>query len=159
MLLAWPGIPGGKSYFINAWVGKNGRGGGGSIKMRGGENMSADYTQTKRSWGGGKKIIRFRLQYVIWWWQLVWTEEWGPISTTTLGWSVKIRSIEEDETANIWVGSDIKWSKPYIEVKELIWAPPGEVISSGHQPLDLVLKSPKIIVNDDLSWLIWFIGF
>ena len=35
MLLAWPGIPGGKSYFINGWVGKDGGGEG--------ENMSADY--------------------------------------------------------------------------------------------------------------------
>ena len=29
ILLAWPGIPGGESYFINGWVGKNGEGGGG----------------------------------------------------------------------------------------------------------------------------------
>ena len=27
MLLAWPWIHGGKSYFINGWVGKNGEGG------------------------------------------------------------------------------------------------------------------------------------
>ena len=33
MLLAWPWIPGGKPYFINGWVGKNG---GGSRKNGGG---------------------------------------------------------------------------------------------------------------------------
>ena len=35
MLLAWPRIPGGKSYYINGWVGKNVCvwGGDGSIKM------------------------------------------------------------------------------------------------------------------------------
>ena len=37
MLLAWPGVLGRKSYFINGWVGKNEGGGGG-----GGENMSAE---------------------------------------------------------------------------------------------------------------------
>ena len=45
MLLAWPGVPGGKSYFINGWVGKNR---GVSIKMGTGfENMSADYGTVK----------------------------------------------------------------------------------------------------------------
>ena len=81
-----------------------------------------------------------------------------PLSTTKLGWSVKISSIHENEAGIIWVGSDINWSKPYIEIKELIWVPSGEVISS-HQLLDLALKSPKIIVNDGLSCLIWYISF
>ena len=72
---------------------------------------------------------------------------------------MKIRSTHEDEAGNIWVGSDINWSKPYIEIKELIWVTSGEVISSGHQSLDLALKSPKIIVNDGLSCLIWFVSF
>ena len=58
-----------------------------------------------------------------------------------------------------WVASDINWSKPYRVIKELIWVPSGEVISSGHQSLDLALKSSKIIVSDDLSCLIWFIPF
>ena len=39
MLLAWPGVLGRKSYFINGWVGKNEGGGGGG----GGENMYAEY--------------------------------------------------------------------------------------------------------------------
>ena len=38
MLLAWPGVLGRKSYFINGWVGKN-EGGGVSIKMGGGEGV------------------------------------------------------------------------------------------------------------------------
>ena len=90
---------------------------------------------------------------------MVWREGWAPISTTKLGWSVKIRSTQEGEASNIWVESDFNWLKPYIEIKEVIWVPSGEVISSGHQLLDLVLKSPKIIVNDGLSCLIWFISF
>ena len=57
------------------------------------------------------------------------------------------------------MSSDINWSKSYIEIKELIWVPSGEVISPGHQSLDLSLKSPKIIVNNGLSCLIWFISF
>ena len=36
MLLAWPRIPGGKSYYVNGWVGKNGGGGGGGGKKGGG---------------------------------------------------------------------------------------------------------------------------
>ena len=47
MLLAWPGVLGRKSYFINGWVGKNEGGGGGVAKKMGGgaggENMSAEY--------------------------------------------------------------------------------------------------------------------
>ena len=50
-------------------------------------------------------------------------EGWMPLLTTNLGWSIKIRSIQEDEAGNIWVRSDINWWKPYIEIKELIWVP------------------------------------
>ena len=64
-----------------------------------------------------------------------------------------MRSILEDELGKIWVGSDINWSKPYRDIKELIWTPLREVILSGHQSLDLTLKSPKIIVSDGLSSL------
>ena len=59
----------------------------------------------------------------------------------------------------MWVGSDIKLLKPHIKIRELIWVPSEEVISSGYQELGLTLKSPKTIVNDGLSCLIWFIRF
>ena len=36
----------------------------------------------------------------------------------------------------MWVRSDVNWSEPHIEIKELIWVPLGEVIF-GHQSLDL----------------------
>ena len=87
---------------------------------------------------------------------MVLRKRWTPLSTTKLSWSVKIRSIQEDEAGNIWVGSDINWLKSYIEIKEIILVPSGEMISFGHQSLDLALKSPKIIANDDLTCLIWF---
>ena len=60
----------------------------------------------------------------------------------------------EDKLGKIWVGSDINRSKPYRDIKELIWTPLREVILFGHQSLDLALKSPKIIVGDGLSSLI-----
>lgn len=55
----------------------------------------------------------------------------------------------EDEVGGIWVGSDVTWSKSFRNVKELIWVPSGEAISSDHQSLDLV--------NDGLGCLILFI--
>ena len=67
---------------------------------------------------------------------MVWKEGWTPLSTTKLGSKVKIRSVQEDEAGNIWVRSDVNWSEPHIEIKELIWVPLGEVIF-GHQSLDL----------------------
>ena len=90
---------------------------------------------------------------------MVWRKGWTPLLTTNLGWSVKITSTQEDEAGNIWIVSDINWSKPYIKIKELLWVPSGEVISLGHQSLNLALKSPKVIVNDGSSCLIWFIRF
>lgn len=46
----------------------------------------------------------------------------------------------EDEVGGIWVGYDVTWSKPFRNVKELIWVPSREAISSEHQSLDLPLN-------------------
>ena len=37
-------------------------------------------------------------------------KEWWPQSTGKLGWLVKMRSIQDNEFGNRWVGSDISWS-------------------------------------------------
>ena len=65
MLFAWPRIPGGKSYYVNGWVGKNG-GGGVSIKMGvgggGDENMSADWRSRYISLKGFHRKLQRRVQ-------------------------------------------------------------------------------------------------
>ena len=52
-------------------------------------------------------IIRLNLQKNIWWWQLGRKEGRTPLSTTKLGLSVKMRSMQGNEFGNKWVGSDI----------------------------------------------------
>ena len=39
-------------------------------------------------------------------------EGWVPLSVRRLGWSVKIRSVQEEEFSKMWVGSDINRWKP-----------------------------------------------
>ena len=53
--------------------------------------------------------IRLNLQKLnfISWWQLGCKKGWTPLSTTKLGWSVKMRSMQGNEFGNKWVGSDI----------------------------------------------------
>ena len=80
----------------------------------------------------------------------------GRMNTTInskLGWSVKMRSMQDDEFSNRWVGSDISWCNPCIVVNELMSVPSGDVMSSGHHVVDLALKLPIIIVKDGLSSL------
>ena len=62
-----------------------------------------------------------------------------------------MRSLQDDEFGNRWVGSDISWCNPCIVVNESMPVPSGDDVSSGHYDLDLALKSPIIIVKDDLE--------
>ena len=72
-----------------------------------------------------------------------------PLSATRSGWSVKIRSIHEDEFGKRWLGCDICWSKPYVEVKNSIWIPSLVVISWVHHVLNFTLKSPNTVKKVD----------
>ena len=110
-------------------------------------------SQTKCSYGGGYTILRLSLQYVIWWWQFSCSVGWTPLSTTKLGWSVKIRSMQDSEFRNIWVGSDISWWNPWVETKESNLVPSIVVESPDHHDFDRALKSPKMTVKD--GWKIW----
>ena len=86
----------------------------------------------------------------MWWWQLGCKEGWTPQTTAKLGWSVKMRSMQDNEFGNRWVGSHISWCSPCI-VNESMSVPSGDVLSSGHHDLDLALKLSNIIVKDGLS--------
>ena len=58
--------------------------------------------------------------HIIWWWQFWWREEWTPDSISRLGWEVNNRSIYEDESVKIWVGSLINCCKPNWDVTRLV---------------------------------------
>ena len=96
-------------------------------------------------------MLRLSLQWVIWWWHLVFKVECVPQLTTKLGWLVKIKSIQELELDSMCVGSDISWSKLCNDVRASKCVPSVVVLSSFHQDEDLALKSPKIIVNKELD--------
>ena len=72
--------------------------------------------QTSRSYGGGKTTLRLNLANTIWWWQFWCKEDWTPDSTTKLGWEAKIKSMQEDLSPVIWVGSWISCSSPNQDV-------------------------------------------
>ena len=56
-------------------------------------------------------IFKSILQWITSWWEFGCNEGWVPLSIKRLGWSVKIRSIQE-EFSKICVGSDISFLKP-----------------------------------------------
>ena len=103
--------------------------------------------QIKRSFGRGYTILRLSLQYVIWWWQFLCRVGWTPLLTSKPGWSVKIRSMQDREFCNIWVGSDISWWKPRVETKGSNLVPSIVVESPDHHGFDQTLKSPKMTLK------------
>ena len=94
-------------------------------------------SQTSLSYGGVYSTLRIYLEKVIWSWQLGYKEGWTPLSATKFGWSVKIRSMQDDEFGRRCVGSDINWCNPHDFVSDSSWAPSWDVISSHHHDLDL----------------------
>ena len=78
---------------------------------------------------------------------------WTPLSTTKPGWSVKIRSMQDREFHNIWVGSDINWWKPWAKTKESNLVPSIVVESPDHHDFEWALKSTKMTVKT--GWKIW----
>ena len=56
-----------------------------------------------------------------------------------------MRSVQDNEFGNKWVGSDISWCNPCTVVNESMPLPSGDVMSSGHHDLDLALNDPPIL--------------
>ena len=106
-------------------------------------NITSQLTdQAKRWYGGGYSILRLSLQYVIWRWQFECNEGWTPPSTIKFGWSVNIKSIQEEVCGSRWVGCDIIWWNPYTLKRDSSCVPLIVVLSLVHQTEDLALKSP-----------------
>ena len=59
-----------------------------------------------------------------------------PELTTRLGWSVKIRSMQDEELGNMWVRSFTNYWKPYDEVKASSCIPSGVLVSEAHHGLE-----------------------
>ena len=97
--------------------------------------------------------LQIILVYVIWWWQFSRSNGLTPLFIARLGWSVKMRSMHDDEFWRMCVGSDISWENPYIELIDSICVPSFLVISWTHQLLGLALKSPGRIVKVG-SWIL-----
>ena len=63
---------------------------------------------------------------------------WISLSTSKLGWSTNIRSMESSEFDNIWAGSEISCWKPWIETNEsniipsIVVESPDNLISTKH---------------------------
>ena len=91
---------------------------------------------------------------MILWWQFSWSDGLIPLFITKLIWSVKIRSIQDDEFWKMCVGSNINWEKPYSELIDSICVPSLFVMLWTHQLLDLALKSPSRIVKAGSLFLI-----
>ena len=90
---------------------------------------------------------------MIWWWQFSWSDGLLPLFITRFGWSVKMRSMQDDEFWRMCVGSDISWQKPHSELMDSICGPLLFVMLWTHQILDLALKSPCRIVKAG-SWFL-----
>ena len=71
----------------------------------------------------------------------VWISELIEL-TDGFGWSVKIKSIQEELWFFIWVGSFIICRNPLQDVNESNFVPSVVLMSSNHQEEELTLKSP-----------------
>ena len=89
-----------------------------------------------------------------WWWQLGCKDAWTPEFTDKFGWSVKIKSIQEELFVCTCVGSFINWENPLEDVSEYKFVLSKVLMSSDHQEEDLALKSPVIIDTVGLPVLI-----
>ena len=90
---------------------------------------------------------------MIWWWQFSWSDGLIPLFITRLGWSVKMRSMQDDEFWKMCVVYDVSWEKPYSELIDSVCVPSLFVMLWTHQLLDLALKLPSRIVKAG-SWFL-----
>ena len=59
-----------------------------------------------------------------------------------------MKSMQDKEFGNKWVDSNVICCSSSTVVNESMSVPSGDVMSSEHHDLDLVLKSPNVIVKD-----------
>lgn len=88
--------------------------------------------RTSLWYGGRYSIMRLKVTYTI-----SCKDGYTPFSTAKFGWSVKMRSMHDEELGNRWVDSDINWCKPCDTTKESNWIPFTDVISPGHCDLEI----------------------
>ena len=91
---------------------------------------------------------------MIWWWQFSWSDSLILLFITRLGWSVKMRSMQDSKFWRMFVGSDINWEKPYSELIDSICVPSLYVMAWTLQLLDLTLKSSSRTVKAASLFLI-----
>ena len=101
-------------------------------------------SQIRRSYTGGKKILKSTLANISWWWHLGNKEGRTPESAIKSVADVNNKFMQDAEFGSIWVGSSMIWCKPFWEAKSSISLPWEFVISSAHQSEFLALKSPVI---------------
>ena len=77
---------------------------------------------------------------MIWWWQLECNDAWTPLLTNKLGWSVKIKSMQEELFLWTCVGSLIIWWKPFNGLNEKSFEPSNESMSLHHQEVGSSVK-------------------
>lgn len=87
---------------------------------------------------------------MIWWWQFGCKRGWTK-STTILAWSIKIRSIQEDEIENKCVSADISCCRSWYVFIELILLPFIVDVLSFYHVGDLALKPPYVIISEGLK--------
>ena len=93
--------------------------------------------------GGGGGILKFTLQWIIWWWQYGSKDARVPKSRIRLGWSVMIRSAHEGFLlGSKLVCSEMIWDRPSEVNRFSISKPVIVVFPSGHQKWEWALKSP-----------------
>ena len=80
-------------------------------------------------------------------------DEWTPEFTDKFGWSVKIKSIQEELFVWICIGSLINWEKTFEDVNENNFDPFLVQKSFVHHARN-ALKSPVITAKDGLNLLI-----
>ena len=67
-----------------------------------------------------------------------------PEFTDNFGWSVKIKSIQEELLVCKCVGSFINWETPFADINESNFSPSKVLMSSDRQHVVLALKSSAI---------------
>ena len=88
--------------------------------------------------------MRWKLEWIIWWWQFGCNQAWTPEFTDKFGWSVKIKLIQEELLVCKCVGSFNNWETPFADVNESNLSCSEALISSEHQYDDVALNSPVI---------------
>ena len=78
-------------------------------------------------------------------------EKWTPLSNTKLGWSMKIKSKQEEDCGRICVESVISWWSPWDEEADSRSIHSFVETLSSHQEFDLQLKSYNISLKLDYS--------